>query len=284
MTYSIVAWDPDVPDGSEWGVAVASRFLAAASVVSWAKAGAGAVATQALANVTYGPEGLDLLAEGAPAAEVVERLTMADEGRDHRQLGIIDRTGGAATFTGAECFAWAGGRTGPGYTCQGNILTGPEVIDAMAAAYEGTPGDLAGRLMAALLAGDRSGGDSRGRQSAGLLVVRDGGGFLGHNDVAVDLRVDDHDDPVPELQRILDIHRLIFPRPSDLVFVEIDAGLAAELRNLLELRGYEPGSGHGYDEGLAKALFQFVGTEDLDLRWTDRAEVETVVLERLRDQ
>ncbi len=207
MTFSIVAWDPTAPDGREWGVAVASKFLAAASVVSWARAGAGAVATQALANVTYGPAGLELLAGGRSATESIERLTSQDDERDHRQLGVIDSDGNAATFTGTECLHWAGGRTGVGYSCQGNILAGPNVIDSMAATFESTEGDLATRLMAALYAGDRAGGDSRGRQAAGLLVVREGGGYLGDTDVAIDLRVDDHADPVPELQRLLEFVR-----------------------------------------------------------------------------
>jgi len=282
MTFSIVAWDPDAIDGREWGVAVASKFLAAASVVSWAKAGAGAVATQALANVTYGPDGLDLLAGGITAAQTIERLTAQDDGRDHRQLGIIDSNGTTATYTGAECLHWAGGRTGSRYSCQGNILTGPDVIDAMAETFESSEGDLADRLLAALYAADRAGGDSRGRQAAGLYVVREGGGYLGDSDVAVDLRVDDHRDPVPELQRLLGIHRLLFPAESALEFIDVTPDIASELRRLLVARGIEIGAGEGYDTEVKAALFTYVGTENLEARWSEQAQIERGVLESLR--
>ena len=282
MTFSIVAWDPDASDGREWGVAVASKFLAAASVVSWARAGAGAVATQALANVTYGPAGLDLLAGGTTAAETIERLTEQDDGRDHRQLGIIDSNGTTATYTGAECLDWAGGRTGLGYSCQGNILTGPDVIGAVAETFESSDGDLADRLVAAIYAGDRAGGDSRGRQAAGLYVVREGGGYLGDSDVAVDLRVDDHTDPVPELQRLLGIHRLLFPAESALEFIDVTPDIASELRRLLVARGVEIGAGEGYDAGVKAALFTYVGTENLEARWSEEAQIERGVLESLR--
>lgn len=199
-TFSIVAYDPD---SQQWGVAVASKYLAVGSVVPWARAGVGAVATQSYVNVSYGPRGLELLAEGKSAEEVVKLLTEADSGRDVRQLGVVDARGNAAHFTGSKCLAWAGARSGKHYTCQGNILAGAEVVDAMAKAYEQTQGPLAWRLMAALQAGDKAGGDKRGKQSAAILVVRDKAGPLGLSDRLVDLRVDDHDDPIPELARIL---------------------------------------------------------------------------------
>ncbi len=280
MTFSIVAHDPDA---DEWGVAVASKFLAAGAVVPFARAGAGAVATQSYANLSYGPEGLDRMGRGASAEEVVAAVTAADAQRALRQVGMVDASGGAATYTGDECFDWAGGLVGDGYACQGNILVGPRVIEAMAEAYEATSADLAGRLVAALTAGDRAGGDRRGRQSAGLVVVRSGGGYLGASDVAVDLRVDDHADPVPELARLLDLHRLLFPRPDDLDFVDIDAELAAELRRLLAGAGFDPGEGDGYDEPLRQALFAWVGVENLEERWTDEARIERKVLAALRD-
>jgi uncharacterized Ntn-hydrolase superfamily protein len=282
MTFSIVAWDPDAAEGAEWGVAVASKFLAAGSVVPWARAGAGAVATQALANVTYGPRGLELLEGGTPASEVVEVLTSADDGREHRQLAVVDAGGRAATYTGSECLDWAGGLTGDGFACQGNILTGPEVVDAMVEAFKSVGGDLPNRLLAALLAGDRAGGDSRGRQAAGIFVVRQGGGYLGDSDVAVDLRVDDHEDPVPELQRLSAIHRLLFPRPSELTFVEINDSVTREVRFLLGDLGFDLGSGEGYDGVVKKALLDFVGTENLEARWTDDAAIEQGVLDMLR--
>jgi uncharacterized Ntn-hydrolase superfamily protein len=282
MTFSIVARD-DSGSTPEWGVAVASKFLAVGNVVAWAQAGVGAVATQALANVAYGPEGLRMLAEGKDAASTVADLTEADADREHRQLGIVDATGRAATFTGSECFDWAGGRTGDGYCCQGNILAGADVVDSMAEAFEATEGEFAVRLLAALTGGDRMGGDRRGRQSAALLIVRDGGGYGGGSDKAVDLRVDDHLDPITELQRLFTLHRLYFPRPEDCEFVEIDPANAGELRNLLSRLGYRVGTQtEGYEGALKNALFEYVGTENLEERWTDEAKIELGVLEHLR--
>lgn len=282
MTFSIVAWDPNPSGTPEWGIAVASKFLAVGAVVPWAKAGAGAVATQALANVSYGPRGLDLLDTGLEAKEVVRALTSADEGREERQLGVVDGRGRAATYTGSKCLHWAGGRTGDGFACQGNILTGADVVDAMAQAFEAASGSLADRLLAAVAAGDRAGGDSRGRQGAALKVVREGGGYGGGTDVAVDLRVDDHPDPVAELTRLWAVHRLYFPRPQDLDFVEVDETLAGELRDLLAATGAQVGQGEGYDTGLRDALSAWVGAENLEERWKEGPQVERVVLERLR--
>ena len=280
MTFSIVAWDPDASP-QEWGVAVASKFLAVGAVVPWARAGVGAIATQAFANLAYGPEGLERLASGKGAEAVVNGLTGADEERVQRQLGVVDSQGGAATFTGEECFDWAGGRTGRGYACQGNILTGPDVVDDMCTAFEKTRGDLATRLLAALRAGDEAGGDKRGRQSAALLVVREGGGYGGGTDLAVSLRVDDHAMPVPELERLFAIHRLLFPRPEELDFVDIDDELAVELADRLSRVGYASGS-RTYDEALKKVLYEYVGTENLEARWTDDARIERGILEYLR--
>ncbi len=200
-TYSIVAADPEA---GEVGVAVASRFFAVGSVVPFARAGAGAVATQSYANTSYGPRGLDLLASGLSAGEVVQVLTRGDEGRDSRQLGVVAANGDSATFTGSKCNAWAGGRAGPGYAVQGNILTGEPVVAAMERAFLESAGKpLAERLHAALSAGDAAGGDSRGKQSAALLVARARGGYGGYNDRAIDIRVDDHAEPVAELGRLL---------------------------------------------------------------------------------
>lgn len=201
-TFSIVGFDPATGD---LGIAVQSKFFGVGAVVPWARAGVGAVATQSYANTSYGPDGLAALAGGESAAAVVAQLTEADDGRDLRQLGIVDAAGRAATFTGDACLAWAGGRTGEHYAAQGNILTGPEVVDAMATAFETTQGDLATRLTVALAAGQAAGGDARGRQSAALLVVRAGGGYGGYNDRYIDLRVDDHEAPIEELQRLLSI-------------------------------------------------------------------------------
>jgi uncharacterized Ntn-hydrolase superfamily protein len=285
VTFSIVAWDAAAEPSPEWGIAVASKFLSVGAVVPWARAGVGAVATQALANLAYGPNGLELLSTGADADSVVMELTTADPEREHRQLGVVDGAGRAATFTGAECFDWAGGRTGEGYTCQGNILTGPDVVDAMARAFESTQGQLAERLLGALRAGDEAGGDRRGRQSASLLVARAGGGYGGGIDKAVDVRVDDHTDPLPELMRLYGLHRLYFPSPDDLEFIEIDSKLAGELRAHLTARGFEPsGSGPDYDDSLRASLYAYVGTENLEERWTNEARIERGVLEHLRAQ
>ena len=189
-TYSIVACDLDA---RQWGVAVQSKFLAAGALVPWAEPGVGAIATQAYANPRYGPEGLALLREGLAADEVVARLTAADDGRESRQLGVVDGQGRSATFTGAECYDWAGGRTGAGYAAQGNILVSEATVDAIAVAFEGSAGQpLAERLLESLAAGQAAGGDRRGQQAAGLLVVEREGGYAGLSDVLVDLRVDDH--------------------------------------------------------------------------------------------
>lgn len=282
MTFSIVAWDPQAEPSPEWGVAVASKFLAVGAVVGWAKAGAGALATQALANLAYGPDGIARLDAGNDAGGVVRELTGADDDRAHRQLGVVDAQGGAATFTGDECFDWAGGRTGDGFCCQGNILAGPKVVDDMVAAFESTKGDLARRMIEALAAADAAGGDRRGRQSASVLVVREGGGYGGGIDKAVDLRVDDHPEPIPELRRLLGLQRLYFPRPEDLDFLDIDGPLAAELRVLLATAGYRPGDGPGYSDELRAALFAYVGTENLEERWSEDARIERGILEHLR--
>lgn len=282
MTFSIVARDERDGDRPEWGVAVASKFLAVGSAVAWARAGAGAVATQALANLSYGPEGLTLLQRGDDAETVVRTLTDADEDREHRQLGVVDAEGRAATFTGSECFDWAGGVTGNGYCCQGNILTGAEVVQEMARTYEATDGDLADRLLAALSAGDDAGGDSRGKQSAAIYVVREGAGYGGTIDIAVDLRVDDHADPVPELHRLLKLQRLYFPDSESLEFVDVDNELADELRSRLSRAGYDAGAGSGYDDQLKEAFYAYVGKENLEERWADDARIEVQVLEHVR--
>src|SRR5436190_21654723 len=189
-TYSIAACDLDA---GQWGVATQSKFLAVGSVVPWAEPHVGAIATQAYANPRYGPDGLALLRQGQAAEEVVQRLTSADEGREHRQLGVVDSEGRAATFTGSECNEWAGGRTGPGYAAQGNILVSGDTVDAIAATFESSSGPLAKRLIECLGAAQEAGGDSRGQQSAALLVVEKDGGYAGLSDVLVDLRVDDHE-------------------------------------------------------------------------------------------
>jgi uncharacterized Ntn-hydrolase superfamily protein len=202
VTFSIVGFDSET---DELGIAVASKFLAVGAVVPWAKAGVGAVATQAWANTTYGPEGLSLMAGGLDAHEALDRLIQADTDRERRQVGIVDASGGSATFTGKECISWAGGKAGKYYACQGNILVGEETVNAMAETFQQTEGGLAVRLLKALKAGEQAGGDSRGKQSAALLVVKEAGGYDGLNDRYIDLRVDDHPEPIDELSRVLSI-------------------------------------------------------------------------------
>jgi len=210
-TFSIVAYDPDT---QELGVAVQSKFIAVGSVVPWAKAGVGAIATQSYANTTYGPKALALLAEGAEPEAVMKKITEDDRRVAIRQVGIVDAKGRSATFTGEKCSAWAGGLKGENFACQGNILAGEDVVKNMAKSFRESKGDLGERLIAALQAGQDAGGDSRGMQSAALLIVHEGWGYGGYNDRYRDLRVDDHAEPIKELKRVYDLHRDIFPRPS----------------------------------------------------------------------
>ena len=271
-TFSIVAYDPG---REEWGVAVQSKFLAVGAVVPWARAGAGAVATQSYANLAYGPEGLRLMADGHSAADAIATLTEADEQKAMRQVGMVDASGNAAAFTGEECYEWAGHITGEGYACQGNILI-PGTIEAMAEKYEsvrGGEGELADWLVLALAAGQEAGGDSRGRQSAAVHVVRDGGGYGGNNDRYLDLRVDDDPFPIRELQKLLQMHHLLFQEtdPADLVPL---SELTPKLQSLLQQTGHYSGPVTGdFDEATRKALRALVGTENLEERWDGTGDV-----------
>src|ERR671936_778039 len=235
-TYSIAACDLEA---RQWGVATQSKFLAVGSVVPWAEPQVGAIATQAYANPRYGSDGLALLREGLSAQEVVERLTAADEGRDHRQVGVVDRVGGSATFTGQECLDWAGGRTGRCYAAQGNILVSQATVDAIADTFERTAGTLAERLLDCLDAAQAAGGDRRGQQSAALLVVERDGGYAGLSDVVVDLRVEDPERPLEELRRLYGLHQAIFGQTPREEWLEVDAQLDTELRERLARLGYE---------------------------------------------
>ncbi|HZT98506.1 MAG TPA: DUF1028 domain-containing protein [Ktedonobacteraceae bacterium] len=282
MTFSIVARDPQT---GELGIAVESKFLAVGAVVPWAKAGVGAIATQAWANTSYGPRGLELLAAGLSAREVVMRLTGEDSGQAQRQVGVIGVSGEPATFTGDQCFPWAGGHVGEHYTCQGNILVGEETVLAMARTFEQTAGYLCDRLVAALAAGQAAGGDSRGQQSAALLVVREGGGYSGFNDRFIDLRVDDHPRPIDELHRVLQLHKLYLfpPAPEDIL--PIDTALASELQELLTRSGDYQGKITGtYDDVTRDAFRKFSGRENLEERWFEDARVDRVVLEYMRNK
>jgi uncharacterized Ntn-hydrolase superfamily protein len=271
------------PETDSLGVAVQSKFLAVGSVVPWARAGVGAVATQAMANYNYGPRGLELMAQGNTADETVEGLTSADEDREHRQIGVVDGRGRAAIFTGSECFEWAGGVTGEYYAAQGNILVGRETVEALASIYEETQGDLATRLLAALDAGQAAGGDLRGKQSAALLVVREGGGYGGDNDRVVDLRVDDHPDPIRELVRIRDLHTLYFgeTRPEDVVAV--DGDVRREVADVLRRSGYVDGL-EIEDDALFDALSAYIRTENFEEREQERGYLDRAVLWYMKGQ
>jgi uncharacterized Ntn-hydrolase superfamily protein len=279
-TFSIVAFDPET---DSLGVAAQSKFLAVGSVVPWARAGVGAVATQAMANYSYGPHGLELMARGQTAGQTVDTLISADEDREQRQVGIVDGRGSAATFTGTECFEWAGGVTGEHYAAQGNILVGGETVEAMARTYEESEGDLAARLLSALDAGQAAGGDSRGKQSAALLVVREGGGYGGDNDRVVDLRVDEHPDPIRELIRIRDLHTLYFGETRAEDVVAVDGDVREQVADALRRAGYVQGPDAGED-ALLDALSAYIRTENFEEREQERGYLDRRVLEYMKEQ
>jgi uncharacterized Ntn-hydrolase superfamily protein len=266
-TYSICACDLT---GGQWGVATQSKFLAVGSIVPWAEPNVGAVATQSYANPRYGPDGLELLRQGLSAEEVVERLTSTDDERAQRQLGIVDGQGLAATFTGEECHAWAGGRVGKGYAAQGNILVSAATVDALAETFEATADrPLADRLLECLDSAQEAGGDRRGQQSAALLVVERDGGYAGLTDIVVDLRVDDHPRPLEELRRIYGIHDELFGRTPRPEWLPIDDELRAEVDDRLARLGYAN-------------LVDWAGVENLEERVDGEDAVDPVVLNALR--
>jgi uncharacterized Ntn-hydrolase superfamily protein len=267
-TYSIVGCDLEA---RQWGVAVQSKFLAVGALCPFAEAEVGAVATQSFVNPRYGPDGLALLREGLSAEEAVERLTAADEGRGQRQLGIVDREGRAATYTGERCFAWAGGRTGAGYAAQGNILVGEETVDALAATFEATTDlPLVQRLIECLGAAQAAGGDRRGQQSAALIVVERDGGYAGLSDTLVDLRVDDHERPIEELRRIYAIHRRLFETSPREDWLALEGDLGAEVDERLARLGHD-------------SLAAWAGVENLEERVDGGDAIDPVVLEALRE-
>jgi uncharacterized Ntn-hydrolase superfamily protein len=281
-TFSIVAYDPG---RDEWGVAVQSKFLAAAAVVSWARAKAGAVATQSYANVSYGRRGLDLMEGDHTAEETIAALIQDDVQKDLRQVGVVDRTGQAAAFTGEKCNDWAGHHVGEGYACQGNILV-PGTIEAMATRYEEVrqgEGELADWLVLALEAGQEAGGDKRGRQAAGVLVVRDKGGYGGDNDRYLDLRVDDHPYPILKLKQLVENHHLYFGvvNPEDLVPLK---SVTREIQEIMLKTGHYKGEPTGaVDEVTLSALRNLVGEENLEERWNgDDKAIDNKVVEYLR--
>lgn len=273
-TFSIAAYDPEQ---QAWGIAVASKFPGAGAVVPWAEADAGAVATQSYANPAYGPKGLDLMRDGVSAELALEQLLAGDEQSALRQVGLVDAQGNPATFTGEDCLTWAGGRTGQHYAVQGNILVGPEVVDDMAEAFEVTEGDLPARLLAALQAGDRAGGDRRGKQSAAIFVVKPEGGYGGLNDRWMDYRVDDHPEPVYKLAELVEMHRLYFGESPAEDELPIEGEVAESLQALMAELDYYEGPVHGsYDKATKKALRAFIGNENFE----ERADVEAGRIDR----
>jgi uncharacterized Ntn-hydrolase superfamily protein len=266
-TYSIVGCDLEA---RQWGVAVQSKFLAVGSVVPWAEPEVGAVATQAYANPRYGPDGLALLREGLSAGEVVERLTAADDGRDDRQLGVVDASGASAAWTGSGCLDWAGNQTGECYSAQGNILVSGKTVDALAETFEASSGrPLAERLLEALAAAQAAGGDSRGQQSAALLVVERDGGYAALSDTLIDLRIDDHDRPIEELARVYELHQQLFGRTPERFWLPIEGELRAEVEERLGRLGYD-------------SLEEWASVENLEERVNGSAAIDPVVLETLR--
>ena len=280
MTFSIVG---RAAEGGALGVAVASKFLGAGAAVPAALADVGAVATQSYANLAYRPQALALLGTGVPAVETVAGLIAADAGPvDHRQVGVVGAEGPGATFTGPACHEWAGGAAGDGFAIQGNMLTGPEVVERMRETWLAGAGQvrLAYRLLDALHAGDRAGGDRRGRQSAALLVVAKGLGYGGTSDVLVDLRVDDHPDPVAELARLLDLHTLYFERPDPTTLLALDGEVATEVRKRLTALGHPAGPAPAE---LDEALASWAGIENLEERLVTGS-IDPLVLGILRAQ
>jgi uncharacterized Ntn-hydrolase superfamily protein len=274
MTFSIVGYDPIE---KEWGIAVQSKFLGVGAVVPWARAGAGAIATQSYANTAYGPKALELMELGKSAQETLDQLLKDDPEKERRQVGLIDANGNAATFTGKLCFDWAGGITGSNFTAQGNILVDEKTVESMARAFTETEGALAERLLAALDSGQDAGGDSRGKQSAALLIVKEKGGYGGFNDRYIDLRVDEHPDPIKELIRIYQLQQLYFApsKPEDVV--AIDGKIENEVVDQLTRLGY-------FDGDLLKSLTAYIHTENFEMREQKPGYIDLAVLEFMKKQ
>ncbi|HMU91373.1 MAG TPA: DUF1028 domain-containing protein [Anaerolineales bacterium] len=276
MTFSIVACDLKE---KTWGIAVASKFPAVGAVVPWAAAGAGAVATQSFANTSFGPRGLEMMAAGLSADETLAKLLMDDPDRELRQVGLVDANGKSATYTGSGCFPWAGGVNGKGYAIQGNILANAKVVPAMEKKFLATKGDLPTRLHAALLAGDRAGGDKRGRQSAAIYVVKPNGGYGGYVDRWIDYRVDDHEDPVPRLGELLELHRLYFDKSPENERAALKGKTLEQMTSILKRAGYLLKKNTAFVD----AFNAFIGNENFEERadpngqWIDKPVLKYLV-------
>jgi uncharacterized Ntn-hydrolase superfamily protein len=278
MTFSIVGFDPIE---KEWGIAVQSKFLGVGAVVPWAKAGAGAVATQSYANTAYGPKALALMEQGKSAQETLELLLAEDPEKEMRQVGLIDASGNPATFTGKECYDWAGGLTGPHFAAQGNILVDEKTVQAMAQVFAETNGPLADRLLAALDAGQEAGGDSRGKQSAALYIVKDKGGYGGFNDRYIDLRVDDHPDPIKELIRIYQLQQLYFAPSKPERIAAIEGEIKDELIHHLKRLSYLSDGLQSNDE-IFRALTAYIHTENFEMREQSSGFIDLEVLDFMK--
>ena len=265
MTFSIVAFDPE---NEEWGVAVQSKFIAVGSIVPFGNAGVGVIATQAWANTSYGPKGLALLKQGLTAEETINILTKQDEKREHRQVGIVDSYGDAASFTGSECFDWAGHIVGENYACQGNILVSDETVLSMSQAYRETSGDLVERLLASLEAGQEAGGDSRGKQSAAVLVFREEGAYDGGTDKYIDVRVDDHKHPIKELRRVFDLYNLsLLKRDEPDDKVKLEGVVVKTIKEVLKIDGfYEGDIDSKYNDITKESLQKWMHTNNFEVK------------------
>jgi uncharacterized Ntn-hydrolase superfamily protein len=277
MTFSIVGYDPEE---KEWGIAVQSKFLGVGAVVPFAKAGVGAVATQSYANNAYGPEALQLFSEGKSAEEVIEIITSRDEHKDFRQVGVIDANGKSATFTGEKCYDWAGGIAGDHFAAQGNILVDEKTVQTMADTFQTTSGSLAERLLKALDAGQAAGGDSRGQQSAALLVVKEAGGYGGYNDRLIDLRVDDHPEPIKELIRVFGLQQLYFAPPKQERIAMIQGDVKDELVESLRVNGYLEELVD--EDSLHNALTRYIHTANFEARELERGKIDLDVLDFMK--
>jgi uncharacterized Ntn-hydrolase superfamily protein len=265
MTFSIVAYDPK---NKEWGIAVQSKFVAVGAIVPFAKANTGAIATQAFANTSYGPKGLALLDQGLSAEEVINELTKNDDQKEQRQVGIVDAQGEAASFTGKECFDWAGGKVGKHYCCQGNILVSQETVEAMAQAYDQTKGDLIEKLFAALEAGQVAGGDKRGKESAAILIVKEQGAYDGGTDRYIDIRVDEHPEPIKELRKVFAVYNLCLLKrddPKDILKIEDE--VLTTIITVLEKEGFYKGpQPKQYTPEIRKAFTRWLHTNNFEVK------------------
>ncbi len=283
-TFSIVACDLGA---QAWGVAVASKFPAVGAIVPWVKANAGAVATQALANTTYGPRGLEMMSSGLSAEETLAKLTARDRDREHRQVGLVDARGQSASFTGKSCSEWAGSLIGPCYAIQGNMLAGAEVIRQMERSFLESHGELPERLLAALDAGGHAGGDRRGRQAAALYVAKSKAGYGGHNDRWIDLRVDDHLNPIARLNEMLELHRLYFGRSPASQRVRLEGPVVKDIQTRMKSLGYYTPVDGVYDDATREAFRAFIHNEnfeeraDPDQAWIDEP-VLTYLMKKLQ--